>query len=69
MLKEISIKNFENRMKTLETKNTKKHGHSLTWCSLLNNFNKCIVEISESTITFDEEKYKAIRKEIMRGEK
>lgn len=30
MLKTISIKNFENRMKSLETKNIKKCGQSLT---------------------------------------
>lgn len=62
MLKTISIKNFENRMKSLETRNIKKYGRSLTWCSLLNKFNKCIVEveIDKNTITFDEEKYKEI---------
>lgn len=60
MLKTISIKNFENRMKSLETRNIKKCGQSLTWTSLYNNFNKCIVETDENTITFDEDKYKEI---------
>lgn len=64
MLKTISIKNFENRMKSLETKNIKKCGQSLTWCSLLNKFNKCIIEINENTIIFDEEKYKEIYKNL-----
>lgn len=63
-MKEISIQNFENRMKTLETKNLKKYGSSLTWTSLYNKFNSCIVEIREKTLVFDEQKYKEIKQNI-----
>ncbi len=63
-MKEVSIKNFENRMKTLEIRNLKKYGHSLTWTSLLNKFNTCIIEIREKTIIFDEQKYKEIKQNI-----
>lgn len=61
-MKTVSIENFENRMKTIETKNIKKYGESLTWVSLYNLFNKCIIEVDEKTITFDENEYKKIRK-------
>lgn len=66
-MKEVSITNFENRMKTLEVRNLKKYGQSLTWTSLYNKFNACIIEIKEKTLIFDEQKYKEIKQELLEG--
>lgn len=65
MIRTISIKNFDNRLKTLETKMLKKYGKSKTWVSFYNDFKKCILEVEENTVTIDEKVYKEKRKEIL----
>jgi len=68
--KTISYKQWDNRMKSIETKNLNKYRRSLSWVSLMHYFNTCIIETNSSykTIKFNEEKYKLIRKYVM-GEK
>ena len=55
---------FDNRLKTIETKNLKKTGSSLSWASLSNDFRPCILEIlmPEKVLIIDKDKYKEIRK-------
>lgn len=57
----ITIENFNNRMKTIETKNLKKYGKSLTWVSLSNYFNSAIIEIYDNLLVLDKDKYNQIR--------
>jgi len=63
---------FNNRMKTIETKNLKKHRRSRAWFSLISNFNECIlcihVEDSGNIMEIDEDKYKEIRAFVMSEE-
>ena len=68
--KTISQQAWENRIKTIATKNLKKFGKSLWWGSLHTYFLPCI-QCSHSdnkTITINEEKYKLIRKYVMTEE-
>ena len=67
-MKTIGITNWNNRLKSIETKNIKKYGESLTWTSLERHFNDCIIQITEGTIIFDEKKYKEIRKKLCKKE-
>ncbi len=67
-MKTISIENFNNRMKSIETKNLKRYGTSLTWTSIANRFNDCIIATDENTITYDEERYKKIRAKMLEGD-
>lgn len=56
-----TIKNFQSRMKAIETRNMKKRGHSLSAVSLLHHFNPCILEIYDNELlVIDEEKYQEI---------
>lgn len=66
MVEIISIKNFEDRIKRLEKNNIKKYKKSLSWISMLNKFNKCIIEIQidKSTLITDKNKYKEIKKSL-----
>lgn len=63
-MQEILIKNFYNRLKSIEKKNIKKYERSLTWISLEHYFNKCIIEVREKTIIIDEQEYKNIKKQV-----
>lgn len=63
-MQEILIKNFYNRLKSIEKKNIKKYKRSLTWISLEYYFNKCIIEVREKTIIIDEQEYKNIKKQV-----
>ncbi len=57
----ITIKNFQSRMKAIETRNMKKRGHSLSSVSLLHYFNPCILEIyNNELLTIDEKEYRKI---------
>ena len=59
---------FDNRLKTIETKNLKKTGSSLSWASLSNDFRPCILEIlmPEKVLIIDKDKYKEIRKWVLK---
>lgn len=69
-IKTISYNNWDNRMKTIETKNLKKYGRSLSWSSLSSYFHCCIIEtnIDYQTINFNEAKYKLIREYVISEE-
>ena len=65
----VSIKNFDNRMKTIVTKTLKKHKASLTWASLSRYFYDCILCIhGDDLLEINEDKYKEIRKYVMSEE-
>ena len=68
-IKTISIENFNNRMKSIETKSLKRYGTSPTWVTISNHFNDCIIETDKNTVTFDECKYKKIRAKMLEGDK
>ena len=69
-LKTISYQLWNNRIKIIATKNLNKYGKSLSWSSLTTYFNPCIIELDSSynTITFNEFKYKLIRRHVMSEE-
>ncbi len=62
-MSEISIKQFESKIKKIEKENLKKYGESLTFTSLYNTFQKCILEIRENTLIIDDEIFNRIKKE------
>ena len=65
----VSVKNFDNRMKTIVTKTLKKYKTSLTWASLNRYFNDCILCIyGDDLLEINEDKYKEIRKYVMSEE-
>ena len=66
----ISYQSWDNRMKTIVTKNLNKYGRSLSFSSLGNYFNTCMICIhsSDKTIEFNEAKYKLIRQHVMTEE-
>jgi len=66
----ISYVGWDNRMKTIETKNLKKYHKTSTWISMLSYFNPCIVCVYEDlkTIEINVAKYKLIRKYMMSEE-
>ncbi len=68
--KTISYQMWDNRMKTIETKNLNKYGRSTSWGSLQHWFNPCVIcyNSSYNTVTFNQEKYKLIRKYVMSEE-
>mgnify|MGYP000850962079 FL=1 len=47
-VKVISYQAWDNRIKTIETKNLKNYKRSLTWCSLQSYFHDCIICIHSS---------------------
>ena len=59
---------FKNRMKTIEAKNIKKTGASLTWSSILMHFHTCILENQpdDGIIAIDRDKYNEIRKQMLK---
>lgn len=59
---------YDNRMKTIETKNLKKTGESLTWVSLLSYFHCCILENypDERILIINRDKYNEIRKQVLK---
>ncbi|MEG1894615.1 MAG: hypothetical protein RR162_00145 [Oscillospiraceae bacterium] len=65
MQKTVSKTNWENRAKTIETKNLSKYHNTPHWLSILREMDKSVIETiigsSETLIVFDEEKYKKIR--------
>ena len=67
--KTIGYDQWYNRMKSIETLNLKKYNRSTSWVSLQNYFD-CIIESNSNynTITFNEAKYKLIRKYVMSEE-
>ena len=62
----ITNRQFDIRLKTIETKNIKKYGSSLTATSLSNGyFRDCIICIhDDNLLEIDEDKYKEIRKRV-----
>lgn len=68
--KTISYNLWDNRMKSIETKNLNKYKRSLSWVGLASYFKPCIIEYNGSynTIKFNEAKYKLIRKYVMSDE-
>ena len=57
----ITFKNFQSRMKAIETRNFKKYGESLSFASYYHYFNPCIIEICNNEfLIIDEKKYKEI---------
>ena len=67
-IERVRAENFDNRLKTIETKNLKKTGNSLSWVSLSNRFRPCILEIlmPEKVLIVDKDKYKEIRKQVLK---
>jgi hypothetical protein len=67
-IERVRAENFDNRLKTIETKNLKKTGSSLSWASLSNHFRPCILEIlmPEKVLIVDKDKYKEIRKQVLK---
>jgi hypothetical protein len=67
--KYLSSRSWENRMKSIETKNLNKYHTSTAWVSLFMYFHPCVIEhYGEDTIVINEEKYKLIRKYVMSEE-
>ena len=66
-VKIISYQAWDNRLKTIETKNLNKYKKSLTWSSLQLYFNDCIICIhsSDKAIEINQDKYKLIKNYIM----
>ena len=69
MLKTVCKNWLEYRAKTIETKNLKKYGTSLTWGSIDTRLSKCIVEVCADidAMTIDYDIYKKIRDELLKG--
>ena len=67
-IERVSYKNFYNRLKTIETKNLKKTGSSLTWVSLESYFYPSILSINsdDEILIIDREKYDEIRKQVLK---
>lgn len=74
--KTIAYTAWDNRLKTMETKNLNKYGRSISWCSLESYFNPCMLGTIKhykynspyKTITINEPKYQLIRKYVMSEE-
>lgn len=56
---------LSNASKTIERKNLNKNGTSLSWISILNRLNRCIIatQADSDAVLIDYDKYKEIRKE------
>lgn len=69
-LKTVTYTNWDNRIKSIVTKNLKKYKRSLSWASMGSYLNPCIIELNSSynTITFNEAKYKLIRQYLLSDE-
>lgn len=62
----VTTKNFQSRMKAIETRNMKKRGHSLSFVSLYHYFNPCIIEICDNQyLLIDEKKYKELLRKAL----
>lgn len=65
----VSYKNWDNRLKSIATKNLRKYKSAVTAASLEDYFNPCIICIySDETIEINREKYTLIRKYVMSEE-
>lgn len=65
----LTNQQFQNRMKTISTKNLQKYGRSLTAISLHHHFRDCILCVHDGAVLeIDENKYKEIRALVMTEE-
>jgi hypothetical protein len=65
----LSVQQWNNRMKSIETKNLNKYRHSTCWVSLFMYFHSCVLcHHGENVIEINNEKYKLIRKYVMSEE-
>lgn len=63
-MSEITIKKFDSRIRKIERKNLKKYGESLTFTSLYNKFQKCVIEQRENILIIDDKKFQKIKEEV-----
>ena len=67
----LTEKQWDNRIKTIVTKNLKKYGRSLSWSSLSYHFKDCVLCThcnDETVLEIDDGKYKEIRRHVMSEE-
>lgn len=60
----VSYRNFDKRMKNIESSNLKKYGKSRSWVNIGNYFNAAILSYysDKKLIEINEDRYKRIRK-------
>jgi len=69
-VKIISYQAWDNRVKTIETKNLNKYKRSLSWSGIQAYFNDCIICVHSDSkvIEINQDKYKIIRDYMMSDE-
>lgn len=70
MLKTITKQNWDNRVKTIQTKIRKEYGRFSNIGYYHHLLQPCIIEhqIDRGTLTFNEDRYKELRKELLSKE-
>ena len=67
MYKYVSLNYLDMVAKRLEKSNLKKYHKSLTWVSISNHFNACIISIYDNAyMLIDEEKLEQIKTELIK---
>lgn len=66
-MKTVSTQNWDNRAKTIETKNLKKWNKTPAWLSILREMGKSVISFDscDGSVTFDESEYKKIREHCL----
>ena len=67
MIKYVDLKYLDRVAKRLEKSNLKKYHKSLTWVSISNHFNACIISTYDNAyMLIDEEKLEQIKTELIK---
>ena len=66
----VSNRNFNNRLKSISTKNLRKYKQAVTGTSLNNYFSPCIISVhpDDELLEINKDKYKLIRQYVMSEE-